>query len=263
MAGLLYFLNGDMTRPQPEQLEALGLKFDHPPAPCECIGRGPGGKPGLTLADPHRVNGRIGVYLAEQEWHAVEPLTGDPRLYIGWYKDQKPGPADLVRANALDGPKMTLGDGNEWTIPLIQEWNDSARCKLPAAMRRVAGQWVLGDVQDEYRAIWTKAKAFWETMLDAAQQASDKGFSYEFPGIIDFAAELLAINYVVSPDDIAALGLFTNDGLVPRLCEAAIDWPTFEEWAQKKSEELGSGDSSPGPEASPAITDQLVQTSQA
>jgi hypothetical protein len=143
---------------------------------------------------------------------------------------------------------MQFGDGNEWTVPLVQEWNEGARCKLPAAAKRFAGEWVIGDVREEYRKIWATAQAYWQTMLDASESVKDGFFRYEFDGILDYAADLLSLNYVIGREEIGVLELFGNDGIAARICEAAIDWPTFTGWYEKKSAEYAGESTSPGDE---------------
>lgn len=257
MAGLLYFISGSTVKPRPEEIESLGLAFDHPPVMAECMGQGPDGKPGVTVADPNRVP-RIGVYLDEQHWEPVPALEGEPKLYIGWSKKFPPTPQDLARESQVQGPRVKLADGNEWMVPSVWEWSADDATKsltLPRAVKRSAeGSWVYGDVVPAYKAIWTAAQEYWQKLLDTV---SDGQSSYEWPPLFDFACELLRTNYSILPMDVSALTLFTSDNVAQRVCNAAIDWLTFVEWIEKKSAaELAGAGSSPGPVESPQITDQ-------
>lgn len=261
MAGLLYFVSGSTVKPRPEELAALGLQFDHPPTLAECIGRGPSGKPGVVVADPHRVE-RIGIYLDDQHWEAVPVLEGEPRLYIGWYRNAKPGPADLARKSQVAGPRVLLADGNEWMVPLVQDWSeeDAARAiALPRAVKRAAdGKWVKGDVEPTYQALWEAAQEYWQVLCSAVEDGS---MQYEWEPLFDYACALLAVNYSLTPLDVSALTLFTTDNVAQRVTNAAVDWLTFVEWLEKKSAAEAAGpDLLPGAADSPPATAQLLPT---
>ena len=155
---------------------------------------------------------------------------------------------------------MRLGDGSDWIIPFVQEWSDGARCSLPIAIKRFAGKWVLGDVREEYRAIWETAQRFWQTLLDASTSAKNGKFSYEFDGLLDFAADLLALNYVIGKEEIGVLELFGTDAAQSRACETAVDWPTFVEWLEKKSAESDGDSTSRGEKELQPTGDQPAPT---
>lgn len=250
MAGLLYFRPG-LVKPTPDDIRELGLEhaFTRHPASRDCIGKGPSGVPGVVFADPERMgNASIGYYDKDQEWRPIPVAEGEPKVWIGWYRDQKPTPADLARVNQLDGHRVALGDGNAWLVPAVQEWtgDDGRTTKLPRPVtRRGDGVWVYGEVVPKYQAIWTAATKYWETIIATMSGAEDPEAT-RFLGICDFACELMALNYVVSWMEISALELFIPE-TAERIADAAVDWPTFKSWFQKKTEEASAGDdSSPG-----------------
>lgn len=253
MAGLLYFRPGSLTKSTPTELATLGLAFDHPPAQRECTGQGPSGGPGVTIADPVRLGSApLGINLAEQTWKPVPVPDGEPPLWIGWYTDARPTPQELARDKQLDGARVELADGQSWLVPVVRCWeadDEGFSIALPRAVYRDANrQWMLGDVQPLYTAIWEAAGRYWDVLLEGARTADGERFEYDFP-IFDFACDLLGLNYSLSPDDISALVLFTSDGVAQRVTTAAVDFGTFTSWLQKKSESAPAGtDSSPGAE---------------
>jgi hypothetical protein len=134
---------------------------------------------------------------------------------------------------------------------------------LPRPVTRKAdGAWVYGDVVPKYRAIWECGTRYWETLINAVSGSANEGMvSYDFPGLFDFACELLALNYVVSWVEVSALQMFLPDSGA-RIAEAAVDWPTFRSWFQKKTEQAFAGESSlPGPSESTDDTDPPAPTS--
>ena len=255
MAGTLYFRPGPLVKPSLDDARALGLShaFTYRPTAREIIGRGPGpaespggiagkstGTPGVVFADASRMgDAAIGYYPDAQTWHQVDRPAGEPELYVGWYTDQPPTPADLLRAEPLPGVPVKLGDGREWLVPVLQEWrgDDDPMCRLPCPLtRRADGQWMRGDVVAAYRETWDRACQLWDVIIAAMRETPAGGKTgYAFAGLHDFACELLSINYAVSWPEVSALELFLP-ATAARVCEAAIDLPTFIDWVQKKTE---------------------------
>lgn len=252
MAGLLYFRRGLLSQPTLADVEALGLShaFDHQPAKRDCTGPGPSGTPGVVFADARRMgDAPIGYYPKEQTWWAVPTLDGkETEIWIGWHKRMRPTPADLARVEQLPGLDVKLGDEQNWMVPTLQEWRGEGGgfCALPRPVTRdAAGKWGMGDVVPRYKQLWETGLKFWDVLIEGMKASTSDVFTYEFEGLHDFAVDLLAWNYAVSWMEISALELFLPHSAA-RVDEAAVDYPTFRDWLQKKSEgpATSDGDSS-------------------
>lgn len=215
------------------------------------MGAGPNGKPGVVFADAARLgDATIGYYGPErQTWKPIPVAEGEPSLYIGWYNAMPPTPVALARRDQLNGRAIRLGDGGEWILPTLREWrgDDGASCCLPRPVTRTAsGAWLYGEVLPAYLALWNQACALWDALIEAVSRDgdSDRGYvSYEFPGLQDFACDVLSLNYVLSWREVSALGLFLP-GTAASIAESSVDFPTFRAWIQKKTERAAAGENS-------------------
>ena len=256
MSGFLYFRPGNASQVSLDEACELGLAhaFDKKPTTREAMS-GPSGTAGAVFADPRRLGDQpIGYYPDKQEWHAVPVAEGKPRLYIGWYTSSVPGPTDLAREKQLPGPELELGDGQAWQVPLLREWDTldaQGYCVLPSRMIRTAdAKWIRGEVLAAYQSIWDQANKYWESVMgvlatseetDADSNADSRTVEFAFDHIVEFACELLGLNYMIGPLEVSALGLLIDDGMTTQITNAAVDLPTFIEWVAKKNEEADAG----------------------
>ena len=167
-------------------------------------------------------------------------------IYVGYWNEQKPGPSDLQRADALNGHKVTLGDGNQWIVPVARQINDvdgriTASCALPSRIGwDEDGAWVMGDVVQKYFELWNTAQAFWDQLTEQTpgDLNQDKAIiTFDFAGGNDAAVMVLQCNYHISPREIDLLELFDIDS-AGNVLRALVDWPSFLDCLQKKRNEL-------------------------
>lgn len=191
---------------------------------CRTVECGPTTKHGCVLAECQG-GARIGFYPKLQEWSEV----AGGAYWIGYYRDAKPGPDDLGRAEQYGGHAVRLADGNEWLVPIV----------------RLAG----GDTGLPKAVKWGKDGALIQTVLpqyaelcihgeELAEQVLENGV---IDGDIDYLASLcvsaLALNYRISKWETSALSLFTTP-IIQSVLEAMIDVPTALYWMSqlKKNE---------------------------
>jgi hypothetical protein len=238
MPGFLYYLPKHSRRITLAEISALGLgyAFDRQITPAEVLAHGPDGGAGVIVADPQRVEpGRIGMHADQQIWRKMAG-RGDA-AWVGMYADQRPTPADLARPSPLAGHAVTLGDGHEWLAPIarfldgepaVPRWSD-----LDAH-----GEWRPGVVIDRYAELWRVAEAWWDTLARAEvvdeTAASAPRLRFDFSGLHAGAVACLAANYALGATEAAMLRLL-SDQVAREILNAAVDWPTFVAWVQKKT----------------------------
>jgi hypothetical protein len=172
--------------------------------------------------------GRLRYAPDEQEW-----LEG-AGFWVGRWKAEIIGPADLIRRKPLDGHFLELADGAEWLCPVarshvIEGGAVRWRHKLPRRVGLGADRkWLPGEVLPRYRRLWDLALAWWDARLVSAQANANVGetIRFDFDGLYGAAAECLAANYRLGPDEISMLGLFDSDS-ARKILDALIDLPTI------------------------------------
>jgi hypothetical protein len=255
MAGLLYYLPGlDRSIKVEQAREAgLGYAFERQITANTYHGKGPFPEQGVTFADSATVQ-KVGCYPDQQTWRQAP----GQQFWIGYYNDQRPGPADLARTRQLDGHLVRLADGNDWLIPVARGWNDAddESAGWYYAVPRLTdldaeGNWAPGDVVPAYRRLWDLATGWWDTRERAAEAAEEGeerttvDFAIDtFGGANDAAAFALGTNYRLSKFEIAALGLFDTQS-AQAILDCVVDGPTFSRWLQKKRTEDPAPNSEP------------------
>jgi hypothetical protein len=139
--------------------------------------------------------------------------------WVGWVTASPPTADDLARSTPLPhaGPMIRLGDNRPWSIPSCL---DQRQVMVPTA----TGSWTTDD-----RPRWPELYAMAAPLLDTLEAAMRREVSEETPLTIDnaaattFLAELLCINYRLTPQVIGALGLLDADRLV-QLVAIATDY---------------------------------------
>lgn len=246
MAGFLYFIEG-ANDARAETLAAAGLLYALDPeriAQRPVVTVGPGGGPGMCVCAAGGED-RLGYFPDRQVWRKLPPGGGPHSALTAWaghYRDELPGPGELLRAKGVPGHAVALGDGNDWMVPLVRGLAFKSDDPDPMLQYYIAlpqragvddaGRWVERGVVPRYEHLWRIAAAFWDQMQAAAGGAADT-ISFDFPGLMDAAASLLAANYRIGPVEIDWLGLL-DDQRAREICQAAIDWPTLQLWLKKK-----------------------------
>lgn len=246
----LYYRPGDSQRVPPE----LAYAFERPPIAHQVIANGPDGGAGIVFASGiyHDRSNRIGVYHDQQTWQQIP----GGKIWIGWYRDEMPHPADLLRAKPIPGRDVVLGDGNPWTVPVAVAFVDGTdglmhrQVTLPQRMTvGEDGEWTVGDVVAKYAALYDVAKSWWDR---------DEGVT--IATATDWCCTALATNYKLSATEASVLGLFDTD-TYKQILDVVIDFETLvRRQAEKKSERsvtlntpAGDADSTQG-SAQPLLT---------
>jgi hypothetical protein len=237
--GFLYFVPG-FTRPitfKEVRTFCLGYAFESGPQSGQCAINTPTGTAGMIFADKARhAEGRVKMDMENQVWRKM-PRPGQQDVYVGYWKDAKPGPDDLKREKQVGGYQVAMLDGSRWTVPLVMMFEKTSEQLLSGLPTKMAlddqGEVVAGDVIDRYQFLY-------DAMSDyaAAMQAGKLIELLEalpLSKVCKDARTLLAANYIVDLPEIHALDIWQM--IRPEECMeavaiilAAIDYATFNEW---------------------------------
>jgi len=221
----LYFVP-DVPGADEALLRELGLDVLLEGGYAQCnVAEGPAPKTGVVLAaapaNPEGALATAGYYPDRQEW-----LQAPGKDYwIGFEKDNRPGPADLERKKLISGHPVKLSDGHTWAVPVARSVNGSS--PLPRRLAWDGAGWIPGGLLEEFKELFAQACAMWDTLIGA--EATDITLTDE----CNTAAMALGLNYRLSPIEISALGLFDTKTEVDVLM-AVIDWPMVESELKKK-----------------------------
>ncbi|MBL4701954.1 MAG: hypothetical protein JKX85_11920 [Phycisphaeraceae bacterium] len=180
-------------------------------------------------------------------------------VWVGYNNDEKPGPSDLIRKDALDGYEVVLGDQNQWVVPLARSLSESDgpasfSCYLPTKIDLDEdGKWIEGATIKKYEHLWPIACGFWDKIRGAVIE--DGKIAFDFSGETEFAIIALQANYRIGPMEAVLLELL-DAGTAVEILKAMVDWPTFVSWQKKMLDSGAAGiASSDGPEAETLVTD--------
>lgn len=241
MSACLYYVPNETRSISTQRVAELGLghAFDRDRWIAREAQHGPGGTAGVCLMRKGSMDGsKLGYYPDRQSWRVVPHSSA----FVGYYTEDRPTPATLVRAQILPGHLVELADGNRYEIPVARQWVelDGApkwACMLPERTEVDAnGAWTPGGVIARHAALWAVAEKWWETIRGA--EVTDEGgetikVAFNFAELNDSALLALATNYHVSRAEVGALGLF-DDRCAREVLNALVDWPTLAEWLKKK-----------------------------
>ncbi len=208
----------------------------------EIAGKGPDGGPGMLLAplpilsrEPPR---RLGFFPDDDSvrWTQISEL-----LWIAVDAACPPAPADLARRVTHPGYPVELGDGRQWTVPVIRRPDGS-----PALPRDIYLD-AAGQLQSELRPgneeLWARTE--WIADLVFA----DEPQSYNLAEGLRAALAVLAHNYRLGHAEQRVLRLLTSENL-EAVFNASVDLPAvvaaLEEYAKKNAPPPGLTSSAPG-----------------
>lgn len=231
MSAFLYFV-ADLSKPVTlEDLPELGLAhaFEECPQSSPISGRTPTGGPGMLVWSQARLGQMMPAYNADQQtWRKVPGYQG---LLAGYYTAAPPTPATLRKTGGMAGEAVTLGDGREWIAPRLSTWAGeqgySPAYALVADLDD-AGNWVSGGASIESQSLKNLFDRLYPVMLDPAGVTATAS--------LDFACELLGVNYAVSKVELAMLKTLKTDETLVRILSIALDWDAVIEWTKKKME---------------------------
>lgn len=191
----------------PELLTACGLARVLGPGVDvqSLVGSGPGGAArGVTVSPgPTPVPAFDEV---SQTWTEC----ADGKFWLGYTTANRPGPADLIHPDIVDGYAVTLGDGNDWTIPAVIIHGGDCQTALPEVMRLDSS----GKTYREPAPRFAKLREYAATALAGFKTLPP----FNEPGDVmiteDFkpcaCIEALATNYRVGKWEVEALGLLSR-----------------------------------------------------
>lgn len=238
MSGFCYFIEGDLKSVDQKKITELGLgyAFDANPTCRELTGTTPSGHRGLLFGDTKRLGDLTPGYHPDiQVWREMPAVEGRPRLFIGYWKDHKPGPKDLQREQLVDGLLVKLGDGEMWQIPEIREYNEQSsqwECRLPSYLDfNATGRVIKGRPLAAYQELWDATAPLGSLLLEGGTTTDED--------LAECAAKLLTANYAVSLIELLVLQLLTDGGDLSLIVMAACKKAKLMSWlntVQKKSE---------------------------
>jgi len=238
MSGFVYWIPNKRRSITVSELVDLGLDyvFDTAPRCCETR-RGPVETAGVAIAEASS-RGRVGYYPDAQVWRQVP----NSEVWIGFEPGSKPTPAELVRSAILTGDAVTLGDGNDWMIPLVRTFADDDEMTgispIPARYDLAEdGAWERVGPMIEHQELFERGEAYWAAMIagvrfliDDDDEAGDdddvETVEFEYADQVSTAVLALRTNYRVSDVEVAALDLL-NDNTTSKLLNALVDFPGF------------------------------------
>ncbi|HEV3022169.1 MAG TPA: hypothetical protein VGX76_06865 [Pirellulales bacterium] len=184
------------------------------------LSQGPDGGQGLV------VHWGGAIYAsADFDWTKSPRLDANsstPAFWLG--KSGTLGLDDFARKRQLRGQRVTLADGNDWTIAVAQQ--------LPCVLGLDAGGAWTGVCDPQYSAYYAACWGFW----DALEVSSTSGGAVvSWSKGADFACQALAVNYRVNRDVVAWLGLLRDD-LLWEIAKAAVEFDTWGAMLQKKTD---------------------------
>ncbi len=211
MAHFLLYFPG-VTGANPKHFVDVGLENllgENEPGPSffDVINGGPDGGAGMiaTWLDPAapEKNPRAGNFPDEQHWQPAKPdpernfsLAG--RYWLGWEKARPPRPLDLARVNQIAGVSIELGDGQEWMLPNA--------FRLPHRFDLDDSGEMVRKVVRTHEALFERTRWAFRT-VEAALATGD----VDWPPVVAYLVEMLAVNYRMPRDLAFALALF-NEG---------------------------------------------------
>ena len=265
MAGFLYFVESK-PRNTAEIIAEYDLGYALDPG---CVlspislGASPSGKPGCLLADGNRVS-KVAFRPKQQTWKHVNGL------WVGMLNDDRPTPTDLLRPQMVAGYPVILGDGNQWIVPLVRQYNHDAEhgSRLPHSRDLDEnGNWVKGPVLAKYEHLVELTESFfdrWDVALREAIENKADDFSVDDPEPEKTAVKVLSANYVISDIEVALLRLLQDEGDTAGEimwaacdCRLALSWILSDKKKEADADGLRIGD---GVRDSTKDMPQLMQT---
>lgn len=238
MTAPIYFISGLSKPVSLDDVPSLGLgyAFEECPQSSPISGRTPTGGPGMLVWSQKRLGQMMPAFNADKQTWRKAPGRDD--LYVGFYTEAPPTPATLRKTGGMAGEAVTMGDGHEWIAPRLATWNGESG--FTPAYSLVAdldadGNWISGGASIECHGLKSLFDRLYAVMLDPGGTAASDA--------LDFACELLAVNYAVSKTELAMLKVLKTDESLFRILTIALEWDEVMEWSKKKMLESNPTDS--------------------
>lgn len=248
MAGFLYYIRGTQNKPSFEVLEKHGLGGCVVDSFVPCM-KFIDGTNGCIFTVHGRFNGdlkRIGFYNEYQSW--TDFKIGENILSIGINLEEKITPKDLIKKDFIDGHKVALGDGNEWTIPLARRFMSTGSvCFLPKQLAMYQEGSIVEIPLEKYAKLQSIAEKF-AILANFIDGEKPTNFIENQSLLFKVCADVLAVNYNLTYREITVLGLFDSSNMI-EILNAIIDVPYVnevlkhinDEEAKKKNTDMKNG----------------------
>lgn len=226
MSGLLYYIDGVKSAPLENDLKECGLYGQKVGSYChtEIFLNGTKGTV-FGIKGKCSDDIKVGFYHEEQEWINIPKQDGSQgRLWIGYYKNNKPKPENFLKKDYLDGYFLELADGNKWVVPVARRYQEG--CLLPkGTMMLVAGR-IDEFVIEKYLPLQKIAEQLFVYFgLDYDKEfQKDDGFLCDDVSFFNTCVSVLSTNYNLDFRDISVLKLFTTDNTV-EILKIVVDMP--------------------------------------
>ncbi len=238
MAGFLYLKKGQSNPINDDMLKDWNLDpiLNLSQAPC---------REGMLFCDGALLGEAQFAYVPDrQNW--IDIGNG---LSIGYFTDDdRPTPKERLRKDAMRGHLVTLGDGNDWLVPIARQWTSvdppAQQIALPAAFQLnfQTGEWEASEIVPKYQRLWEICEQFSDHQvaeiarsIEGVEGDEIAQVSLTMVDALPLACEVLAVNYDLTPIEISALGLMQSDIGPVDVLLALIDQPTFDDLYQKKT----------------------------
>lgn len=148
----------------------------------------------------------IGYYPKVQDW----TKCGERPLWVGWRRNELPGPDAFARVEQVGGYEVELADGNLWTIPPASA--------IPRRIRYGADGVIIREAGTRHAAYTAAA----ERILEWAKSEDEVPYT----DYVETLSQALAVNYCISVVEVLALGLI-DDECAQDVASAMWDGPKF------------------------------------
>lgn len=261
MASFLYFVSGVTTPVTPALIEqyGLGYAFTGTPENSATNGNSPSGVPGCVFVDSTRQEGRTAGYHPDrQTWRELPAADNRPPLWLGYWTDAKPTPAQLARTELLDGPELLLADGNRWQVPIVRSYDEVSRtyqCELPAYLDYdAAGRPVRGEVIEKHRRLWELTAPIASRHFADGSEGEDGSEAEAEQQLYAAVVALLQANYVVDLPELVQLRAIADEASLATAALVSCRYDVLVRWidelgAKKNDPTTTSGSSTSAGEA--------------
>ena len=250
MAGFLYYAAGEAAPVRQDRAAELGLShaIDRNPESPEVRG-GPDGGHGYLFAVSDRLrlfdeDGGVERTLpvAYQPDHQTWVETPWPNVWVGYYNDHPPTPADLVRSETIAGYNFDLADGNKWLLPAVRQCVEGEPVsQLPSKLRMTPERKLVpAGPLDRAKWLWDATEKAWLSMITEKDLPEAE--------VNELVGQLFSANYFATDVELSAIGAFSQENFdnPVDLLAVSIGYFSWLEWkdaqeTEKKSVSVTTG----------------------
>lgn len=232
MAGFTYFVPTS-AQPNLELIRSwgLGYAFSVEPMCREAQGATPAGRNGYSFHDPKRHGGQPPkIELDKQVWRKIPGRDDQQEVWLGYWRDNPPTPADLARDEQISGVMLKLGDGREWRLPLVRFFDETTEQSQPALDWEFDlddnGNLKIGEVVGAQRWLWEITEPVWQSFTSES--------SLSQADAAPILARIIGANYAVSLPEMIALHTLNRTVTPIGLLALIVDYPTWAGWNESK-----------------------------